>query len=274
MKWQTEEDISKFMYKYDKTYSSHPAMDEIKDDQVVEYKNNGFFAIDPLFSSQEVSAALDGLMSLLLKDAKGAKLEFTKPKDQLNTDLERELAIRKVHRFMNQDEALTAIANHPTLLGILEKILGDKPVLVQDMALMKPPHGGGEKPWHQDMAYGNLAYDKSVVGVWIALDEATIDNGCMHVIPGSHKDGFVPHYAERDWQLCDTTVQVDKDITVPLSPGGTLIFHGLIHHGTPSNQSNKRRRALQLHFAAESAVKMSPQEYKRAFTNEMTDAQC
>ncbi|MEC0090027.1 phytanoyl-CoA dioxygenase family protein [Paenibacillus macquariensis] len=273
MKWQTEEEISKFMYKYDQTYTPIQNVHQFSNDQVVEYKDTGFFAIDPLFSSKEVTEAADGLMNLLLKDVKGAKLQFTKPQDQLHTDLDKELAIRKIYDFV-EEETLHAIAYHPTLLGVLEIVLGEKPVLVQHMALMKPPHGGGEKPWHQDMAFGPLAFNKSVIGVWIALDEATIDNGCMHIIPGSQKEGCIPHYAERDWQICDSSVQVDKDVVVPLSPGGTLFFHGLIHHGTPSNQSAKGRRALQFHFAPESALKMSPQEYKRAFTNEMTDAQC
>lgn len=274
MKWTTEEEISKFMYKYDHTYTPLKSIHEFSDTQVVEYKDTGFFAIDPLFSTKEVTDAAESLMNLLLKDNKGAKLQFVKPQDQLHSDLDRELAIRKIYDLVEVDEAMQAIAYHLTLLGILEKILGEKPVLVQNMALMKPPHGGGEKPWHQDMAYGPLAFNKSVIGVWIAVDEATVDNGCMHVIPGSQKDGFIPHYAERDWQICDSSVQVDKDVAVPLSPGGAMFFHGLIHHGTPSNQSAKGRRALQFHYAPESALKMSPQEYKRAFTNEMTDAQC
>jgi phytanoyl-CoA hydroxylase len=124
------------------------------------------------------------------------------------------------------------------------------------------------------MAYGNLAFDKSVVGIWIALDPAELDNGCMHVIPGSHRGGGAPHYAVRDWQLCDSGVQVETDVAVPLEPGGALLFSGLLHHGTPPNFSVKRRRALQIHYAGESAQKLSPEEYKRMFTNVMTNAEC
>lgn len=89
------------------------------------------------------------------------------------------------------------------------------------------------------MAYGPLAYDKAVIGVWIALDEAALDNGCMHVIPGSQADGATPHYAIRDWQLCDSHIQVEKDVAVPLLLGGLLLFHGLLKHGTPYNLSSK-----------------------------------
>src|SRR5690606_4977977 len=158
--------------------------------------------------------------------------------------------------FVECEARLKAVAHHPVLLRAIEVLIGEKPKLVQDMAMMKPPHGGGEKPWHQDMAYGRLAYDRPVIGVWIALDEAGLDNGCMHVIPGSHMKGATPHYAERDWQLCDTHVPVERDVAVPLSPGELMFFHGLTVHGTPPNHSAKRRRALQFHYVAESAKKL------------------
>ncbi|MNV91690.1 Phytanoyl-CoA dioxygenase (PhyH) [compost metagenome] len=124
------------------------------------------------------------------------------------------------------------------------------------------------------MAYGPLAYNKPVIGVWIALDDAELDNGCMHVIPGSHAEGATPHYAVRDWQICDTHIPVERDVAIPLKSGGLMFFHGLIKHGTPYNLSPKRRRALQFHYVGASAEKLTGKEYKRIFTNEMTNAEC
>jgi phytanoyl-CoA hydroxylase len=204
----------------------------------------------------------------------GSKLQLVKRPEELHTPEERELAARKVHKYIDHEPRLHAIAYHEKIAAIMEKLLGKAPKVVQDQAILKPPTGGAEKPWHQDMAYGNLAYDKPVVGIWIALDPAELDNGCMHVIPGSHRGGGVPHYAVRDWQLCDSGVAVETDVAVPLAPGGALLFSGLLHHGTPPNFSAKRRRALQIHYAAESAQKLSPEEYKRVFTNVMTNAEC
>ena len=78
------------------------------------------------------------------------------------------------------------------------------------MALLKPPGIGREKPWHQDHAYFNVAASQRIVGVWIALDAATPDNGCMYVLRGKHRDtaspNAYPHFAVRDYQICDTTV--------------------------------------------------------------------
>ena len=117
-------------------------------------------------------------------------------------------AIRKIFRFVDHEPRLDAMAAHSGLLGVLEQIMGDTPELFQDMALVKPPRHGSEKPWHQDCAYFNLQEGTTVVGVWIALDEATAENGCLHIIPGSHIEGPMIHFKRRDWQICDTDVPV------------------------------------------------------------------
>jgi phytanoyl-CoA hydroxylase len=270
----TPEEISERLYRYDRISKTYVDLDELGEAEWKEYKEAGYLAVDRVLERQEVQAAIAALMEMIFEDTKGASIQFTKPSSELKSNEERELAVRKVHQFADRDDRLKNVAYHPGILRVVESILGEKPKLVQDMALLKPPHGGGEKPWHQDMAYGNLAYNKPVIGVWIALDEAALDNGCMHVLPGSHADGATPHYAVRDWQLCDTHVAVEKDVAVPLPSGGLLFFHGLLKHGTPYNLSPNRRRALQFHYVGESAVKLSPQEYKRTFTNEMSGAEC
>ena len=84
--------------------------------------------------------------------------------------------------------------------------MDDAPVLFQEMALLKPPKGR-EKPWHQDCAYFNYPLGTTIIGVWIALDHADANNGCLHILPGTHREGPVNHFKRRDWQICDTDVQ-------------------------------------------------------------------
>ncbi|MDR6551175.1 phytanoyl-CoA dioxygenase family protein [Paenibacillus qinlingensis] len=270
----TPEEISAQLYRYDRIAEKINGFTNWNETHLVNYWREGYAAVEHILNEEEIQISKEALYDLIYKDDKGAHIQFTKPKSELKTDEEKELAIRKVNDFVQVEERLQRIAEHPAILAMVQDILGETPRLVQNMALLKPPHGGGEKPWHQDMAYGNLAYEKPVVGVWIALDEAALDNGCMHVIPGSHADGATPHYAIRDWQLCDAHVQVERDVAVPLLPGGILLFHGLLKHGTPYNLSIKKRRALQFHYVGESATKLTPKEYKRFFTNEMSGAEC
>ncbi|OCT15615.1 hypothetical protein A8709_16240 [Paenibacillus pectinilyticus] len=266
--------ISAQLYRYDRIADKVDGFANWSEEQLSNYRRDGFIAVEHVVDEDQIAQSKEALYDLIFKDDKGAHIQFTKPKSELHTDEEKELAVRKVHDFVQVDERLKAVAEHPAILAMVQDILGETPRLVQDMALLKPPHGGGEKPWHQDMAYGPLAFTKAVVGVWIALDEAALDNGCMHVIPGSQADGATPHYAIRDWQLCDAQVQVERDVAVPLLPGGLLLFHGLLKHGTPYNLSTKKRRALQFHYVGESAAKLTPKEYKLFFTNEMSGAEC
>jgi hypothetical protein len=106
----------------------------------------------------------------------------------------------------------------------------------------------------------DLPLDTPVVGVWIAIDAATLDNGCMHLLDGGHRAGPRPHFAIRDWQLCDAEMLGVDSVAVPLAPGGALFFDGLLPHGTPTNLSERRRRAVQLHFCPAGSRRVSKAE--------------
>lgn len=242
------------------------------------FHNHGYLAINDAFSPAEVESALAGMCHLMdggCPDFRAIQFEPTlaKAKNTL-TGQERRDAIRKIFRFVDHEPRLRALADHPELLGLLEKIMADTPELFQDMALVKPPHYGSEKPWHQDTAYFNLPLETTVVGVWIALDEATPENGCLHVIPGSHSEGPMIHFKRRDWQICDTDVPVARDTMVPLKPGGCLLWHGMTHHGSPANRSDRRRRALQFHYKPKSAGEVTTQERLAVYGSEGKDVDC
>lgn len=267
--------IAKSLYRYDVIATDRiSAISDLTGDHVRRFWEQGYLVVDRVLDAEEIALSIEALMDIIYGRSTGSKVQFVKPKSELHTDEEIELAARKVYDYIDHEPRLRSMAHHPGIIAAMSKLFGEAPKVVQDQAILKSPSGGAEKPWHQDMAYGALAYDKSVIGIWLALDPAELDNGCMHVIPYSHREGGVPHYAIRDWQLCDSSVHVDRDVAVPLEPGGALIFSGLLHHGTPPNFSVKRRRALQIHYAPQSANKLSPQEYKRMFTSEMTGAEC
>lgn len=271
------------LYRFDRLAEHRVASPEdVSEETIRKYSELGYVAIDQVLSADEVTAALQDIDDVVHGRIVGPKIQYFRGRSE-SKDLtvdespeQREMSVRKLHKFIDHCPALHHICYHPSILALLARVFGEAPRFCEDQALLKPPskEAGIEKPWHQDMAYANFSYTKMVAGVWIALDEATLENGCMHVIPGSHRNGPVPHYAVRDWQLCDTSVDVQSDQAVPLAPGGILLFSGLLHHGTPPNLSNQRRRALQFHYAPESAAKMTPDQYKLAFTNEMTKAEC
>lgn len=96
----------------------------------------------------------------------------------------------------------------------------------------------------------------------------------MFVIPGSHRQGLVVHLKRRDWQICDTHVQTALAVIVPLEPGGALIFHGLLHHGTPPRVSPMRRRAVQLHYKPARVRPIESEARLAVFGSEGNDTSC
>ena len=253
--------------------------DQIGPRELAQYRDQGCLVVRHGFTAQEVADALAGMIRLIMgenPDFKGVWFE-AKAKDILPTlnAEQRQDAVRKLGDFVDFDPRLKALAEHPAMLRIVRQMLGDRePKMFQDMALIKPPLLGREKPWHQDKAYFEFPLATPVVGVWIALDEATVENGCMQVLPGRHKEGPITHFQKRDWQICDATIMGTKSAAAPLAPGGLLFFDGMMPHGTPHNRSLKRRRALQFHYAPAGVAKDAKEERLRNFGSEGRNVTC
>ncbi len=242
------------------------------------FHERGYLVVNDAFSSSEVRDALDGLLRLIdgqIPAFTGIQFE-AKARDLLPTlsPEQKQDAVRKLMGFVEHEPRLEAIAAHPGLIAILSRMMGEPPDMFQDQALLKPPFIGREKPWHQDNAFFTVPASTTIVGVWIALDEATPENGCMHILPGTHREGPIPHFQRRDWQICDTDVAVDRVVSVPLRPGGCLFFHGLLHHGTPPSRSSRRRRALQFHYKPASVGRTTEDERMAVFGSEGEDVTC
>jgi len=266
------------LYRFSRSAEGVQGFAGITDAHLDRFRDEGYLVVHEAFTLAETTAALDGLLDLIngsRPDFDGLEFESRAGEHaNMPSREEKQDYIRKLMWFVNYDDRLNALATHPALLHVVSRIVGDVPHMFQDMALIKPPGGGREKPWHQDKAYFDMKVDTPVVGVWIALDPATPENGCMHVIPGSHRDGPVVHFQRRDWQLCDTTVETARDVVVPLAPGGLLLFDGLIHHGTPANLTTERRRAVQFHYAPRSAVWTDEDERLAIFGGEGRGVSC
>lgn len=161
------------------------------------------------------------------------------------------------------------------LYRCVASVLGDKPVCFQEMALVKPAFVGREKPWHQDNAYFSVTPLDSILGLWIALDDATAENGCMHVIPGGHKAGGRQHHHTYDCEIMPGRLDTSQAVPVPVPAGGVMLFYGMLPHQTPPNRSPHRRRALQLHFHSATSQKVSAEEYDKIFAEpDGTPASC
>ena len=266
------------LYRNDHIAEYVESLDAITDADLARYREQGYLAVRRAFAPAQVEAGVAGLLHLIDGGNPAFDgIQFERDAQERLATLrpeEKQDVVRKLMWFVDYDPRLHALAAHPELLATLRQIIGAEPTMFQDMALLKPPGVGREKPWHQDKAFFTISLAAPVVGVWIALDPATPENGCMHVAPGTQREGPVVHFRRRDWQICDNDVQGARDVTVPLEPGGLLLFDGLIHHGTPANRTNTRRRAVQFHYTSPDAAWHDEGYRQRYFGSEGKDVTC
>ena len=145
----------------------------------------------------------------------------------------------------------TALAEIAARLGIADA------AIIQSMYIFKPPRIGGEVVFHQDSTY-LYTEPESCIGFWFALEEATIENGCMHFIPGQHRGPLkARNYRSGDNKL--TTEVLDSDpwpehlkIAAPARAGTLVIFDGRTPHMSGANLSATSRHAYTLHVIDQS----------------------
>jgi len=242
------------------------------------YFEEGFVSVGGAFDESTVQDNIDALLALMEAPPEKLELQYEALADQSVLDLpvdQRQDYVRKFMWFVDHDERFRSIAYSPEMLKVVGELLGEEPEMFQEMALFKPPGIGREKPWHQDHAYFNIPEGTKVVGVWIALDDATVENGCMIFRPGGHKDGPLPHFNRRDWQICDADALAwNGNVAAPIPRGGVLIFDGLTPHGTPMNRSGSRRRAVQYHYVPKGTPRTTTEERIKIFGDEGKNVSC
>ena len=146
------------------------------------------------------------------------------------------------------------LATHPRVIEVVEDILGLEVLVEGTVIVTKYPADGAFAPWHQDGEYSGW-YKTPSVSAWIALTDSRRNNGCMRVIPGSHREGRRPHREttyENSLFRRGTEIEVEVDETlatdVELKAGELSLHDSSIIHGSSPNQSNTRRVGFVVRF--------------------------
>jgi ectoine hydroxylase-related dioxygenase (phytanoyl-CoA dioxygenase family) len=133
----------------------------------------------------------------------------------------------------------------------------------QSQFILKNPGVIGQ-PWHQDSYY--FEFDRQPqVGVWVALSRATLENGCLWVLPGSHASGRIfKHVPDRRPAANRGYLEIvdqDESARVPalMSPGDVLFFHSYLMHMSTDNVANERRSAMVYHYGRAGTKALTPE---------------
>jgi ectoine hydroxylase-related dioxygenase (phytanoyl-CoA dioxygenase family) len=168
-----------------------------------------------------------------------------------------------------RDPVFRAFATRPDVVALVSEILEtDAPACFLSQFIFKNPGAWGQ-PWHQDAYYFPFTPSRPVVGIWLAVTEATLDNGCLHVVPGSHHEPVHPHVIDRrDGANYGYVEIVDHDMAasepVLMKPGDLLVFDSHLMHRSTDNTSTGIRAAMVFHYALATTVDHT--EEQRGYT--------
>ncbi len=166
---------------------------------------------------------------------------------------------------------------HPALVGVLTGIVGPNVKCMQSMLFVKAPGKAGQA-WHQDEFYIPTR-DRSLVGAWIAVDDATVENGCLWIIPGSHRPGYLrprvpshsPEYADVD-TIDVSAFPPEQVVPVEVKSGAVVFFNGYTLHSSRRNKTaDNFRTALVNHYMSAESMLPWDQDGKLPHTEDLRD---
>lgn len=137
---------------------------------------------------------------------------------------------------------LAGFVLHPSLVSIARQLLGDDVRFWWDQGINKSPGAGSFIPWHQDNGYEHGRIPEYFT-FWLALDDSTLGNGGLEVLPGSHREGFQEHeWAGAHATLSPRPPEVEEATPLDAQAGDLLVFSSLLVHQTVGNRSHDRQR--------------------------------
>ncbi len=260
----------------------------LNDQQSQQFHTQGYLVLESVFSKQDIAAlkraalevvadfdsdkhrtvfstkdqdtgrddyffdSAEAVHCFLEEGALGPGGELTRPK---------ELAINKIgHAMHDLMPEFSAFCRLPEIGEALRDIGYEQPHLWQTMYIFKQPKIGGEVRWHQDASYLS-ATGSPVTGVWVAIEDATQENGCLWMQPGQHRSALREIY-QVDWQTRIGTLEnLDKMPwcgNTPAEPlevraGSMVLFHDHMPHYSSTNYSTSSRHAFTMHVAEHNA---------------------
>ena len=160
--------------------------------------------------------------------------------------------LRKLDNPHAHRPALQALARDPRLVSLVEQFLGAGVSVYFSQVFFKAPEGGGPKPAHQDNFYFGPTDIDGIVTAWIALDDATLENGCLYFGDGTNQGPVYGHVAPAgepfNLQLPAAILDKQPMAPAPVRKGGVSFHHGNTFHQSGPNHSTRWRRACALHY--------------------------
>jgi ectoine hydroxylase-related dioxygenase (phytanoyl-CoA dioxygenase family) len=223
------------------------------------FRENGFMVVNDALTPAEI-AELRREAVKICRGEYGAMRNFVPPAPGESDDevMRRHLCVHMPHKI---SPVARRYVSHPAVIEVLTRVIGPNLKCLQSMLFIKAAGKPGQA-WHQDEGYIPTR-DRSLAAAWIALDDATLENGCLWVISGSHRRGVIWPQRKHDDARFDCTHEAHDfpyterdEVPVEMPAGAMVVFNGyLLHRSLPNAAAAGFRRSLVNHYmSAESLL--------------------
>lgn len=219
-------------------------------EQIAFFKQEGYLALPAITTPEEVEwlrQIYDHLFAIRAGREEGNQFDLASPDEE-----DKPATLPQILRPAQYAPELKEGLYRANALGIATQLLGPETEYMGEHAIFKPPQIGAETPWHQDEAYWDPGLMYEALSIWIPLQEATLENGCMQFMPGTNRMDVLPHHKighdPRVHGLEVDQVDTAKVVACPIPAGGATIHHCRTLHYAGPNRSDIPRRAYILLF--------------------------
>ncbi len=207
------------------------------EDRAARFRRDGFLILPSLLAPAEARSVKEAVRDVLELVRREAEAERRDPRRAMNGGVYVGLSIRS--------ETCRDLARDPRILDVLEEIYAPDIEFLSDKVVLKREGTDFGTPWHQDWPYWHGAHK---ISVWLALDDATIDNGCMKLLPGSHTasvahDGQAAPGEAFSERIRPGAVDESREVVAAVPAGGAVFFHDLTLHASYPNATGEDRWA-------------------------------
>lgn len=214
----------------------------ITDAQKQQLERDGYFLLENVFTQAEMDDLAAHIEALQQRHAealaaKGGTEGISRSNEILFTD-----------HLAEQDPEIRKFCARPEFVAITTQLLGPDTDLYWNQSVFKMPETAKEFPWHQDDGYTPVT-PSPYLTLWLALNDATEQNGCISVLPGSWRRGLVEHRPSPIGLVCHDADDPDQGVRVPVPAGSMAVFWSLTMHKSGPNISDGPRKAYVIQYS-------------------------
>ena len=227
-------------------------------EEITRYRDQGFLLLPRLVPEDHLRAYEERFLAVVTEAAPPAPgMQIMRDVMVVSGAVQPQTPLHAVNKLLQfeEDPALYGYTLEPALLAAVRSLLGKDIYTIATNVFNKPPGVDGRHPLHQDLHYFRMRPPEKIVATWTAFTATHRDNGCLAVVPGSHKGELLDHDYP-DWEHLNAGFfgvgerAVGEHLHLEMDAGDTLLFHPLLIHGSGHNRTDACRRVISTHYAA------------------------